>query len=266
MLQRIITGVVAIAILIILLIIRGIVMDLVVVAVILGALWEEYTAFRIGGHQPLYWPGLVAALLLVPMYRIFGSAALLTLTVFSTMLVMVGICFRKAPDFIDTAVSIYPIYTVFLPLSMMFVLLHAEQPEGVQLLGLVFVLAICGDTFAYFSGIIFGKHKLCPAVSPNKTVEGAVGGLLASVLFGVAYVGVLKLVGYPMRHTGSLVVLCLLGGVAGQIGDLAASLVKRHCGVKDFGSFFPGHGGIMDRIDSILFTLMVVCSYALLVR
>lgn len=264
MLQRVITGVVAIAALVFLLYVRGILLDLVVVAVILGATWEEYSAFRAGGHHPVVWPGMAAAVLLIPGYRIFGAGTLLTLTVLATMLIMLVLCCRKEPDWIDGAVSVYTIYTVFLPLAMMFLLVHAAQPGGVQLLGLVFVLAICGDTFAYFTGVIFGKHKLCPAVSPNKTIEGAVGGLAGSVIFGIAYVGAINLLGYSFTNTWGLIVLCLLGGAAGQIGDLTASMIKRHCGIKDFGSFFPGHGGIMDRIDSILFTLMVVCSYAML--
>lgn len=264
MLQRVITGVVAIVAVIFLMFVRGILLDLVVVAVIIGAIWEEYSAFRHGGHEPVTWPGLVAAALLIPAYRIFGTGSLLALTIFSTMLVMLVVCCRKQPEWIDGVISVYTIYTVFLPLSMMFVLIHASQPGGIQLLALVFILAIGGDTFAYFTGVIFGKHKLCPAVSPNKTVEGAVGGLAASMLLGMAYVGALNLLGYTIFNTWSMLVLCLLGGVAGQIGDLAASLIKRHCGIKDFGHIFPGHGGIMDRIDSILFTLMVVCSYAIL--
>lgn len=264
MLQRVITGVVAIAAVIFLLFVRGILLDLVVAAVIIGAMWEEYSAFRTGGHHPVIWPGLTAAVLLIPAYRIFGPASLLALSIFSTMLIMLVVCCRKKPEWMDGAVSVYSIYTVFLPLAMMFLLVHTTQPAGVQLLGLVFVLAIGGDTFAYFTGTIFGKHKLCPAVSPNKTIEGAVGGLAASVLLGIAYVGALNLFGFDISNTWSMILLCLLGGAAGQIGDLTASLIKRHCGIKDFGNIFPGHGGIMDRIDSILFTLMVVCSYALL--
>lgn len=269
MLQRIITGVVAIAALIFLLYIRGILLDLVLLAAMLGALWEIHAALKHGGHHPVYWPGAAASLLLFVSLWILGPSVkmallVLVLCVLATMMIMLTVCCRKRPDWIDAVASIYGIFTVFMPLSMMSLLLHAEQSQGVYLVGLVFVLALCGDTFAYFTGVIFGKHKLCPAVSPNKTIEGAVGGLIGSVVFGIAYAGVMSLIGITFPYTWRLLSLCLIGGVAGQIGDLSASLLKRHCGIKDFGNIFPGHGGIMDRIDSVLFTLMVVCSYSLL--
>lgn len=264
MLQRTITGIIAVAVVVLLMFVRGIIMDIAVVIIILGALWEEYSAFRAAGREPVYWPGLVSAALLIPAYKFFGAGSFLALTFICTMLVMLAVCRREKPDFLDAAMSVYPIYTVFLPLAMMFVLLHAGQPRGVQLLGFALIVAIAGDTFAYFSGVLFGKHKLAPSVSPNKTIEGAVGGLVGSVLFGMAYVGLFGILGYEFGRVLDMVILSIVGGIAGQIGDLTASLLKRYCGIKDFGTIFPGHGGIMDRADSILFTLMVVCSYAML--
>ena len=114
---------------------------------------------------------------------------------------------------------------------------------------LVFVGAWVTDTFAYFSGYFFGKHKLIPAVSPKKTVEGAVGGTLFAVL-GFIIVGFIY--GYSVKNIVILALIGLVASVVSQLGDLAASLIKRHYGIKDYGKLFPGHGGVLDRFDSIL--------------
>lgn len=121
--------------------------------------------------------------------------------------------------------------------------------KGSVFFPLVFVGAWVTDTFAYFSGYFFGKHKLIPAVSPKKTVEGAIGGTLFAML-GFIIVGVIY--GYSVKNIVILAFLGLVASVVSQFGDLAASLIKRHYGIKDYGKLFPGHGGVLDRFDSIL--------------
>lgn len=136
---------------------------------------------------------------------------------------------------------------------------------GGYLFGLVFVAAWVTDTMAYFTGRFFGKHKLCPQISPKKTVEGSVGGVLFCALSFLLYGFIVqKIVGvspnYPMLFVSGI----LLSAVS-QIGDLTASLIKREHDVKDYGKLMPGHGGIMDRFDSILAVapiLLVLCAFA----
>ena len=128
---------------------------------------------------------------------------------------------------------------------------------------LVLCFAWGGDTCAYFAGRAFGKHKLCPKVSPKKTVEGAVGGVLGTMLFGVIITVVYSVVAdrteaFTQSNIGvsMYLIIALLGVVAavlGIYGDLFASVVKRQCGIKDYGTIFPGHGGILDRFDSVMF-------------
>lgn len=113
----------------------------------------------------------------------------------------------------------------------------------------VFVGAWVTDTFAYFSGYFFGRHKLIPAVSPKKTVEGAVGGTLFCVI-GFIIVGVIN--SLSAIELVLFAVIGLFASVVSQLGDLSASLIKRHWSIKDYGKLFPGHGGILDRFDSIL--------------
>ena len=128
---------------------------------------------------------------------------------------------------------------------------------------LAFFSASINDVFALFSGMLFGKHKLSPELSPKKTIEGSIGGMLFCIGFSVAVPPLLKLLfgAYPafaaeLAALPPLWFFALLGLVAGafsQIGDLTASMIKRHCGVKDYGKLLPGHGGIMDRLDGVLF-------------
>ncbi len=121
---------------------------------------------------------------------------------------------------------------------------------------LILITAFCTDIFAYFGGYFLGKHKLCPVISPKKTVEGSVCGTLGSVLFCVLF-GYFFPVGEGL-HLWEYAVIGLAGGIVSQFGDLTASIFKRKMGIKDYGNLIPGHGGIMDRFDSVLFTAPMV--------
>lgn len=133
----------------------------------------------------------------------------------------------------------------------------APGGHGAAYVVLSMVLGWIGDTGAYFSGRAFGRHKLYEAVSPKKTVEGAVGGLAATIA-GALATRALILPWLPIRDA---VVLGVLGSVLGMFGDLGESLLKRSMGVKDSGGIFPGHGGMLDRVDAVLITAPVTLLY-----
>ena len=148
-------------------------------------------------------------------------------------------------------------------------ILFLRDLEGGQYIYLlVFIGAWITDTFAYFSGVLFGKHKLIPHVSPKKTVEGSIGGtlfcILSFVLFGV-------ILNRFFSFHADYLALCVSGlvvAIVSQIGDLCMSVIKRERGIKDYGNLFPGHGGMMDRFDSILAVasvLAIICSVTNLV-
>jgi len=118
---------------------------------------------------------------------------------------------------------------------------------------IVFVSAFGTDIFAYFTGLAVGKHKLSPTISPKKTIEGSIGGVCGSVLLCVFF----SLLFMP-DELATCIVIGVAGGVFSQFGDLAASVIKRKIGIKDWGTLIPGHGGVLDRIDSILFTAPLV--------
>jgi len=129
----------------------------------------------------------------------------------------------------------------------------------------VFIFSWITDTGAYFTGKFLGKHKLIPNVSPKKTVEGAVGGVVSTVVFTCLYLALLKHV-FKIDNIGGadylgVSILAIIASILSQLGDLAASVIKRDCNVKDFGTILPGHGGIMDRFDSVIFIAPVVFYY-----
>ncbi len=115
-----------------------------------------------------------------------------------------------------------------------------------------FLVACCCDAGAYFIGVRFGRHKLAPVVSPNKTIEGALGGMAAGILAMLLYTFILDV---PLRfdvNYGAAIVYGVLGCLVGELGDLCFSVIKRQTGIKDYGNLIPGHGGVLDRFDSIL--------------
>ncbi|MBQ3054834.1 MAG: phosphatidate cytidylyltransferase [Oscillospiraceae bacterium] len=140
------------------------------------------------------------------------------------------------------------------PLLYATLLLLRESEQGLLVFLLPFIAAWTTDTGAYFVGRFLGKHKLAPVISPKKTVEGAVGGVLICILCMVGY-GVI--VNRYFDGDFSLVFLAVAGlvlSVLSQMGDLSLSIIKREYNIKDYGGVFPGHGGILDRFDSVLFT------------
>ncbi len=138
-----------------------------------------------------------------------------------------------------------------------------SKVEGIYLLIFSFFASWMTDIFAYFIGSKFGKHKLCPKISPKKSVEGAIGGIAGAVLLNVLLLFVFKkfiFEGEARLSYIDVVLLSIILSVVSMFGDLAASTIKRNFGIKDFGKLLPGHGGIMDRFDSALFVMPVLYS------
>lgn len=138
-------------------------------------------------------------------------------------------------------------------------------PGGRCLIFIPFLMAFLSDTGAYFVGIFFGKHKLCPVISPKKTVEGFVGGIVTAVA-GMLVFGLI-MERYFLFEVNYLLafVYGLFGSVAGVMGDLSMSVIKRQTGIKDYGNLIPGHGGILDRFDSVMITAPLTEALLLLI-
>ncbi len=263
MVQRVTTGALLILGLSLVLYLGSWVFAVTAMAAIGIAMHEEFHALAVAGHRPVWWPTFAAMGASIPMVLMSSAVAIIPLTLTCCLIVLIIVIFREKPKLEDALVSVMPMFTILLP-GMCLISLLAVSPKSLQvtLLCLVFAVAVMGDTFAYFVGTRVGGRKLCPAVSPNKTISGAMGGLIGSVLAALA-VGAVAAI-WASEHAAELptwdqyLFIGLIGGVAGQMGDLFASLIKRHCGIKDYSSLFPGHGGMLDRMDSILFAAVVV--------
>lgn len=147
---------------------------------------------------------------------------------------------------------------VYVGIMFSFVYLIREQrgEYGKYIVWLIFIASWGTDTFAYIVGMLVGKHKFLPLLSPKKTIEGAIGGICGAALLGILYVNLVigKFASNIDLSYYRVIVACILGAFISMIGDLTASAIKRDYGVKDYGDIIPGHGGILDRFDSVIFT------------
>ena len=158
--------------------------------------------------------------------------------------------------FVQTLAGIFAV--VAIPYSFAaFLRMQAACIHRAYLL-LPFILSFACDTFAYFAGRAFGKHKLAPKVSPKKTVEGSIGGMAGNVVCGLIFAFVMDRAFGAGIGYGAMALLALLCGIVAQVGDLSFSLIKREFGIKDYGHLFLEHGGVLDRFDSVLFVTPVI--------
>ena len=153
----------------------------------------------------------------------------------------------------EITAAFFGVFYVAMMLSYLY--LVRRMPDGKYLVWLIFISSWGCDTCAYCVGMLIGKHKLAPVVSPKKSVEGAIGGVAGSAVLGLLYA---KLLGGNMAEVGNPMLACAaacaIAAVISQVGDLAASAIKRNHDVKDYGHLIPGHGGVLDRFDSMIFT------------
>lgn len=138
------------------------------------------------------------------------------------------------------------------------------MPGGAFTVWLVFICSWGCDTCAYCVGMLIGKHKMAPKLSPKKSVEGGVGGIVGAALIAVLYALAINYCGNADANVASFAVIGAVGGMISQVGDLGASAIKRNYGIKDYGKLIPGHGGILDRFDSVIFTAPIIYYLAVL--
>lgn len=148
---------------------------------------------------------------------------------------------------------------VYGPVMLSFVFLVRNLNQGVYFVWIIFISSWVCDTCAYAVGMLFGKHKMAPVLSPKKSIEGAIGGVAGAFIVGAlyGYFVMLPMIGNRMIVLGAALIGAV-GACISQVGDLAASAIKRNHEIKDYGNLIPGHGGIMDRFDSVIFTAPIV--------
>ena len=255
---RIISGLIMLPLLIVILLGKYILFAACFIIGIVGV-YEFYRGFHAMEVKPCY-PIAIASAVGLYAVELFANhekwyLLWLFLTVLACMLYLFKIEQRKLEDAMATLFGI--VYVVFF--SFHVTLVDRTGDTGI-LVWLVIFGAFGTDVMAYFVGVALGKHKLCPSISPKKTIEGSIGGILGSVIICGAFGAV-----FAKEYLIHCLILGLLCGVFSQFGDLTASIFKRKMGIKDYGNLIPGHGGILDRFDSVLFTAPLVYYYILFV-
>ena len=221
-------------------------------------LWELYRALKMGINF-LTVVGYIAVIAHYVFLRFGLTDQLVLVYAAALVLILAGFVFTF-PKYSLTRmfVSYFGIFYVGVSLSFVY-LLRIYEPAGAFLVWLIVFSAWGCDVFAYLFGNLFGKHKLVPKLSPHKSVEGAVGGLVSAAVLAAVYALVIaKYITEIKLAPLKFAIVVLFGAAAGQVGDLAASAIKRKVKIKDYSHLIPGHGGILDRFDSMIMTAPII--------
>ena len=204
---------------------------------------EHVTVLELVGY-------LGAVLYYIAMKADFGNYG--TMAIIISMILILFVYVFGYPKYRAEQVMAAFFGMVYVAVMLSFIYLTRNLPDGKFLVWLIFLCSWGCDTCAYCVGMLIGKHKMAPVLSPKKSVEGGIGGVVGAGLLGVIYAAAIQ---GPMVEYA---VICGIGALISMVGDLAASAIKRNQGIKDYGKLIPGHGGILDRFDSVIFTAPVI--------
>lgn len=254
---RVISAIVGIVLLIAVLALGAPFIQIAVTLIGILAVYELLNAVKLADRKSLLITALIGAAV---MLASLSYALLLFLPALYAWLVALFVYYmanRQTVTLKDIAITF--LLTVY-PCFLFGHLLHIRSMiNGELLIWAVFVCAFLTDTCAMFGGKFFGRHKLCPSLSPKKTVEGSICGVIGCVLSMLIYGAVCNWIAGVVPSYVNIVIIAVGASAISQIGDLAASCIKREFGIKDYGNIMPGHGGVMDRFDSLLFVAPFVC-------
>ena len=202
-----------------------------------------------GGHGLLFWLGCAGCVFFYLMIHLRGGAGGIAAAALTVCAMLVGYVAEfpriKAAE---TAFSVFGFF--YVPVMLGFIYLIRQGSHGLTVVWLVFISSWVADTCAYFTGRYLGKTKMAPELSPKKTVEGAIGGVVGAALVGLIFSAIFE----HGMYNWQFALICGLASILSIFGDLAASAIKREYEIKDFGTLIPGHGGILDRFDSVIIT------------
>ena len=260
--QRMISGILGALILIFVLLFGTPIIQIAVSALAVIAVCEIFYVAHIIGKRMLFLISVIASILIMIAQSVNTEMFGFVVYIYIAALFILYMTNRKRTELKDIGAAF--LITFYVTFMFGHILYVRSMDYGYLLIWLVFVTAFVTDIFAMFGGKLFGKHKLCPRLSPKKTVEGSVCGVVACVLGVILYCFVCKVFCHANPNYPNAAVLGFLASIVSQIGDLSASCIKRQYGAKDYGNIMPGHGGVMDRFDSVLFVAPFIY-YAVLI-
>lgn len=247
---RSISGLIGVLLLILIASKGGLILDIGILFVSLVGTYEFYKALDKKGYRTIKILGYLFCIILFLDVINIKWADLdfaFFMSIIASLLIFV---FDKDMDVKDIALTLMGI--LYVP----FLMFHITYLDNTKYIWLIFITAWGTDTFAYIFGNLFGKKKLCSKLSPNKTIEGSLGGILGSLILSIIFAKY-----FELGPIWKIIILSIIASIMAQLGDLTASRIKRVTGIKDYGYIMPGHGGILDRFDSILFTAPIVYYY-----
>ncbi|HHY77296.1 MAG TPA: CDP-archaeol synthase [Clostridiales bacterium] len=261
---RIISAFFGLPIIIAILLLGGKLLYLFVFLLSLMGLYEYYKAFLHIDYKPITWIGyLITVIYYIQLSISKFNFVSFTVLIFIALLIIFWEIIKKGYNVLNVAITVLGI--IYVPFLFSYLLFIYNSQFGKFFIWLPFLTAWLSDTGGYFIGSYFGRNKLCPDLSPKKTMEGAVGGIIASGLV-TAIIGVIFNNAGIKLNVIHYLVLGLICGITSILGDLSASSIKRFTKLKDYGNIIPGHGGILDRFDSILFTAPTVFIYITIIN
>lgn len=211
---------------------------------------EHVTVLELVGY-------LGAVLYYIAMKADFGNYG--TMAIIISMILILFVYVFGYPKYHAEQVMAAFFGVVYVAVMLSFIYLTRSLPDGKFLVWLIFLCSWGCDTCAYCVGMLIGKHKMAPVLSPKKSIEGAVGGVAGAALLGVIYAAATQ------GKMAEYALICAVGALISMVGDLAASAIKRNQNIKDYGKLIPGHGGILDRFDSVIITAPVIYYLAKLI-
>ncbi|MFI3171225.1 MAG: phosphatidate cytidylyltransferase [Eubacteriales bacterium] len=254
--DRLVSGIALVIVALVTVIMGGVVLAGLLMIISIIGMSEIYKIEDVN-RELIGYIGYIGAIVYYVLLFMGGKEYSLIVILATLILMMAGYVFAF-PRYHSRQVIVAFFGFVYVAVMLSCIYLTRTLSDGVFVVWLAFFSSWGCDTCAYCVGVLFGKHKMAPILSPKKSIEGAIGGVIGAAILGAIYAICIRTFSGANVQPTIFAIICASGGLISMIGDLAASGIKRDNHVKDYGTLIPGHGGILDRFDSIIFTAPII--------